>query len=272
VILREALDGLAAVLFPAPCRICARPLTEASRIPVCRACLASFQRIDPPFCSCCGRPTPLPAAPAPATPQPSPVPPPLCRLCRAGTYAFSIARSFAIYNDALATAIVLLKYEQVTTLGDWFAARLQETIVACAHGLTADVVVPVPLHADRLRERGYNQAEMIARPLARRLGLRLESYLLARTRPRPPQLVLSRSERWDSVRGAYATRAGVRVDNLRVLLVDDVFTTGATLDSCARALRKAGAAQVNGLTVGRVVPAWSPRAEIAPSAAGGSSI
>ena len=114
------------------------------------------------------------------------------------------------------------------------------------------MVVPVPLHRDRQRERGYNQAELIARPLAKRLGLKLERYLLARTRPRPPQLVLSRTEHWKSVRGAYATREGLQVDNLRVLLVDDVLTTGATLDACARALKKAGAAAVLGLTVARV--------------------
>ena len=73
-----------------------------------------------------------------------------------------------------------------------------------------------------------------------------------RTKPRPPQLVLSRSEHWKSVRGAYAMRQGIKVDNLRVLLVDDVLTTGATLDACARTLKKAGAVAVFGLTVGRV--------------------
>jgi ComF family protein len=123
---------------------------------------------------------------------------------------------------------------------------------------SADAVVPVPLHPDRKRERGYNQAELIARPLAKRLGIGMAPRLLIRTKPRPPQLLLSRSERWKSVHGAYATRDGVRVDNLRILLVDDVMTTGATLDACARALRKAGAAEVFGLTVARLVPGWSP--------------
>jgi predicted amidophosphoribosyltransferase len=79
-----------------------------------------------------------------------------------------------------------------------------------------------------------------------------------RTKPRPARLVLSRKQHWDSVRGAYATRKRLRVDKLRVLLLDDVLTTGATLDSCARALKQAGAAAVLGLTVTRVVPGWSP--------------
>lgn len=235
---------------------------------MCGACLNGFKRIEEPCCECCGRPLATSAVPHAAVASPvgsataeaaSQVRArPLCRLCRAGTYGFTVARSFAIYDDALAAAVVLLKYERVTPLGGWFGTRLEETVTKWDQDLQADVVVPVPLHADRLRERGYNQAEMIARPLARQLRLKLGSYLLMRTRPRPPQLVLSRSQRWDSVRGAYATREGVRVDNLRVLLVDDVFTTGATLDACSRALRKAGAAEVKGITVGRVVPEWSP--------------
>lgn len=177
---------------------------------------------------------------------------PLCRLCRASFYAFDRARSFATYDDALSEAIVLLKYEEVTRLGSWFADRLAEIVFQERDNWRADIIVPVPLHVERQRERGYNQAELIARPLAKRLNLKLESRLLIRTKPRPAQLVLSRSEHWKSVRGAYATREGRKVDNLRALLVDDVLTTGATLDACARALKKAGASVILGLTVGRV--------------------
>jgi predicted amidophosphoribosyltransferase len=91
------------------------------------------------------------------------------------------------------------------------------------------------------------------------LGLPLRSYLLVRSRPRPDKLRLSRKERWRTVRGAYGTRESAQVDNLRVLLVDDVFTTGATLDACARALKRAGAAHVVGLTFARAVPDWIPQ-------------
>jgi len=202
------------------------------------------------MCKCCGRPFAFVPA-AQSLPQ-------LCRLCRADVYGFSRALSFAIYNDALGAAIVLLKYEEVRRLGDWFARQLAETLARHGEAFHPDVIVPVPLHRERLRERGYNQTDLIARPLARQLGVKLRLDVLVRTRPRPAQLVLSRTERWKSVRGAYATRAGVRVDKLRVLLVDDVMTTGATLDSCARALRKAGATEVFGITVARLVPAWSP--------------
>ncbi len=214
------------------------------------------------MCECCGRP--MPAAVVAATVSASAdavtteIARPLCRLCRDGYYAFDRARSYGVYNDALHHAILLLKYEEVTRLGDWFAARLAEIVAREGEAFRADVIVPVPLHPDRQRERGYNQAELIARPLARRLHLKQGAYLLMRTKPRPARLVLTRKEHWESVRGAYATRQGLRVDKLRVLLLDDVLTTGATLDSCARALKQAGAAAVLGLTVARVVPGWSP--------------
>jgi competence protein ComFC len=102
-------------------------------------------------------------------------------------------------------------------------------------------------------ERGYNQADLIARPFAKRLKVPYRAVLLVRTRPRPDKQLLSLSERWESVRGAFATRPGSRVDNLRVLLVDDVMTTGATLDACARVLRQAGAKSVMALTVARAL-------------------
>jgi ComF family protein len=118
--------------------------------------------------------------------------------------------------------------------------------------LQADVVVPVSLHRRRERERGYNQAALIAKPLAKRLGL-YKSVLLTRIRPRPDKHLLSYEKRWESVRGAFATRPGSQVDNLRVLLVDDVMTSGATLDWCAKTLREAAARSVIGLTVAHAV-------------------
>ena len=261
VFLRSTLDALASVLAPAPCRLCAKPLLNASRIPICPECLASFVPIGEPMCQCCGRPFPAIVAEHTGAPLP------LCRLCRENTFAFERARSFGVYDTALHNAILLLKYEELTRLGDWFAERLAEVAAREAELFKADVVVPVPLHPARQRERGYNQAELIARPLAKRLGIKQGAYLLMRTRPRPARLVLSRKEHWESVRGAYATRKGLRVDKLRVLLIDDVMTTGATLDACSRALKQAGAASVVGLTVARVTSGLGPLPAPSPAAA-----
>lgn len=247
--LRGTIDAISSVLFPAPCQICDQILDTASLLPICGDCLTSLKPFRGPCCLSCGRPFTSEVALEAAEPR--------CFACRRGVYAFDRARSYGEYSEPMARAISLLKYEKLTRLGRWFSARLEERVRFEPEIFAADVVVPVPLHPARLRERGYNQAELIARPLARRVGLPLGTYLLVRTRPRPARLLLSRRERWLTVRGAYEMRKGARVDNLRVLLIDDVFTTGATLDACARALKAAGAKTVTGLTVARVVSSGS---------------
>jgi ComF family protein len=243
--LAEASDAVVSVFLPSGCRICERLLTSASRVPICEECLTSFERVPSIACEVCGRPLP-----GWTQKEREPL---LCPACQDRTYAFDRGRSFAVYEDAVVRAILLLKFEQIEPLGEWFAERLAQLVSAERERLAADVVVPVPLHRERERERGYNQAALISKPLAKRLGLPHRAVLLMRTRARPDKQVLSLEERWESVRGAFATRPGSQVDNLRVLLVDDVLTTGATLDACARALREAGAKSVIGLTVARAV-------------------
>jgi ComF family protein len=245
--LSGAGDALVSLFFPADCRLCEQLLVRASAVPICEACLASFPVLGGSLCETCGQPMAvwsLGGRREEAPPESM-----LCPACQQREYGFDRARSYALYKGGLVRAIVLLKFEQMEPLGRWFAARLAE--VFRRQGLMADVVVPVPLHRQREKERGYNQADLIARPLARKLGLPYRAVLLMRTKPRPDKHILSLEERWDSVRGAFATRPGAQVDNLRVLLVDDVMTTGATLDACAKALRGAGAKSVIGLTVAR---------------------
>ena len=237
-----ASDALLSVFFPAGCRICSKLLTRASRIPICQDCLDSFESPLQKHCEICG----VPVSWAHADGEPI-----LCRACEQHTYAFERARSFGIYEGPLAEAILLLKWERMEPLGAWFAARLKEIVVRERDFLQADLVVPVPLHRDRERHRGYNQAALLSNPLAKQLRLPHRALLLMRTRPRPNKQVLSLAERWKSVRGAFATRPGSQVDNQRVLLVDDVMTTGATLDACARTLLESGAKSVVGLTVAR---------------------
>ncbi|MBZ5697217.1 MAG: ComF family protein [Acidobacteriia bacterium] len=256
--LRGMCEALASLVFPAPCRICARMLDTGAHVPFCRACVTALtQALPEPLCGQCGRPVV-------STAVADGVSSPLCHLCRRGAYDFDFVRSFGAYTPSMARAILMLKYGEVTPLGSWFANHLVQVVEHNAGAFAADALVPVPLHPSRLRERGYNQAELIARPLARSLGIPFRSYLLVRTRPRPDKLRLTRRERWETVRGAYATREGAQVDKLRVLLVDDVFTTGATLDACSRALRGAGAVRVVGLTVARALPS-----SVAPDATGG---
>jgi len=252
----DVCDAVVSVLFPAGCRLCERLLTRASRVPICELCLASFEPLQGRTCEICGATFQASfGEPGPDTEGESGAGSDrrICRVCTSRPYAFERARSYAQYQEALVRAIVTLKFERIEPLGKWFAHRLAELVQAEPELLEADIVVPVPLHRQRLRERGYNQADLIGKPLARLLGLPYRAVLLTRTRPRPDKHILSSRERWESVRGAFATRPGSQVDNLRVLLVDDVMTTGATLDACSKALRVAGAKSVVAVTVARAV-------------------
>jgi ComF family protein len=243
--LAEIGDALASVFFAAGCRICDKLLVQASRVPVCEECLAAFTPLPEKQCEVCGQPLEgLPVLEDQGM---------VCPNCRQRSFAFHRARSYGVYEGTLVQAILLLKFEQMAPLGAYFARRLEELVLREPEILAADVVVPVPLHRQREKERGYNQAALIARPLAKRLRLPYKAVLLVRTRPRPDKQILTFAERWESVRGAFATRPGSQVDNRRVLLVDDVVTTGATLDACSRALRDAGAKSVIGLTVARAI-------------------
>ena len=241
--LAEAGDALVSVFFPADCRICGALLVRSSRVPVCEACLSSLEAHWGKKCEICGQPQP-----AFAIQEGESV---FCRSCQQGTYAFHRARSFGLYEGTLARLIVMLKWERIDPLAAWFATRLADVTRREGELLACDIVVPVPLHSRREKERGYNQASLISRSLAKKLRLPHKEMLLMRTRPRPDKQTLSLEERWLSVRGAFATRPGSQVDNQRVLLVDDVMTTGATLDACARALLGGGAKAVVAVTVAR---------------------
>ena len=124
------------------------------------------------------------------------------------TYGFDCARSFAIYQGPLVRAILLLKFEQIEPLGAWFGERLAEVVENDRDRFAADIIVPVPLHRQRERELGYNQAALISKSLATRLRLPHKALLLMRTKARPDKRILTLEERWESVRGAFATRPG----------------------------------------------------------------
>lgn len=250
--LSEASDAVISVFFPSGCRICDELLTGASRVPICEKCLSSFEALPAKNCEICGQAIEWATAEGERL---------VCRACQHQTYAFEKARSYGIYEAALVNAILLLKWERMEPLGRWFARRLESIVRKEPNFLAADVVVPVPLHRDRERQRGYNQARLISEPLARSFGLPHKPILLMRTRARPNKQILSSKERWESVRGAFATRPGSQIDSKRVLLVDDVMTTGATLDACARALLESGAKSVLGLTVARAARTPPPAPE-----------
>jgi ComF family protein len=173
---------------------------------------------------------------------------------RTEAFAFEEARSFASHEGKLRALVQRLKYDGYRPL----ARPLARFLAHAAEQLSEqsfDIVVPVPLHRKRERQRGFNQAEILAKELARLRKIPLGSRDCMRVRDTPPQTGLRAAERRKNVAGAFAVPHPERVQGKRVLLIDDVLTTGATASACAQALRKAGAKGVWVATLARAHPA-----------------
>jgi ComF family protein len=186
-----------------------------------------------------------------------------CGACREDEPAFDGARSFGLYTGNLRQAVLRLKFGGDERLG----ARLGELLASPWDALpqvgefASPLIVPVPLHASRRRERGFNQSDLLAAGLVRALGRQnagaappVAKACLRRKRATPPQTGLSVAARRENLQGAFEVVKPQAVRGRRIVLVDDVMTTGATLSACARALKRAGAAQVMGLTLARATP------------------
>jgi ComF family protein len=237
--LRPAVDALLAVLLAPSCAACEQLLDEPTRGPVCAACWASILPITPPVCDRCGDPLP--------TWREISVPLGVCARCRRMRRSVDRSRAIGEYAGALRAIIHALKYEARRTLARRIGRLMRERGAEMLAG--AACVIPVPLHGSRRRHRGFNQA----RDLARHLGPPV-IHALRRTRATATQTDLPAAQRHRNVRDAFAvTRRGRPLAGRVVVLVDDVSTTGATLDACARALKAAGVAEVRALTAARVV-------------------
>ena len=219
------------LLFPKWCIGCGR---EGDFI--CHSCRQSLPRIKSPVCPRCGRPQACGA---------------LCSGCVSWQAEIDGIRSPFIFDGVMRQAIHQLKYQNLRTLAAPLAQMLQDYLVD--NPVSAEVLVPVPLHPKRLRERGYNQSSLMARELGKLTNLTVIDDCLIRQRHAPPQARTSNvDERRSNIAGAFAC-CDQRLRDKQVLLVDDVSTSGATLDACAAAVKAAGAASVWGLVVAREI-------------------
>jgi ComF family protein len=228
------------LVFPDDCRLCEQPLTSVSRIPVCSSCLRLPQPLQfDYFCRICRTPF---ADAYPLDEQDR------CTVCRESLENFDSAYSYGSYEGPLQKLIQLFKYGKVETL----AAPLSRLLVqSLPFGENFDVVVPMPLHWRKRWERGFNQAELLAAPVARRYGLKL-CRNLRRIRYTRAQAASNEKQRQENLKNSLAVRSPAEIAGKRVLLIDDVFTTGATLRAAAAALKASGAARVTALTLARV--------------------
>jgi ComF family protein len=178
----------------------------------------------------------------------------VCVACRSGLRGFDRAASFGFYEGTLRTLIHLFKYSGMKPLAQPLARHLEKALSVDER---YDAVVPVPLHWRKQWERGFNQSELLARHVAKRRGVPL-MLALRRKRPTAVQASLAVAGRRRNVAGAFLARSGADLAGKRILLIDDVMTTGATAGACATALKRGGAKSVSLLTLARVDRRWRP--------------
>lgn len=246
--LNLALGSLYSALFPSDCRFCKSPLSNISRLPVCNACLQAIEPITAPRCGACGDLLPAGFHSAER----------LCPDCTFQAPAFEKAVAYGAYVGGMRELIHLLKYERIRPAASVLGRMLAEAVETLS--LTGEItVVPVPLHASKLSQRGFNQSELIARAALphlhkeERATFALEPVAMKRRRETPSQVGMTRDQRAENLRGAFSVALPTLVRDRQVLLVDDVLTTGATVSECTRVLRRAGAKRVWVATVARAV-------------------
>jgi competence protein ComFC len=234
------LDAGIGFFYPNVCQLCGEGRATRAEGFVCGGCQARARFIEPPFCERCGRPYE-----GEITNRFE------CGNCAEMETHFHSARSAVEARDEVLEAIHRYKYHRAL----WFEVFLAGLLIRKADPELGkenwDFIVPIPLHPTKEREREFNQAERLARRLSKASGIPVNTRLLRRVVATRTQTRLTRQERLENVRNAFSLRQGGRLDGRRIVLLDDVFTTGATVSACAKVLRKAGADRVCVWTVAR---------------------
>ena len=220
------------LLYPARCPVCDRPAPFGTDI--CPDCLRTLPVIETRRCAKCGKPVEEFEK--------------YCEDCAKDPHAYTCGLGIFLYDEQMKKTMAALKYKGRREYGAVLGRLVFERARSELLRWRPQAVIPVPIHPERRNQRGYNQAEEIARPIAELSGIRFCPDLLVRTERTGPMKKLTRAERFENMKNAIAVRSGGHVPD-RVLIVDDIYTTGATIDAAAGALRKAGARQIYFLSV-----------------------
>lgn len=236
---KSVVNGLADVIFPPQCMACGAVLRE-QKSSFCPDCFSQIEFIRSPLCVLCGQPFSEPGENDH-----------MCGSCLLRAPAFSVARALGQYEKVLMDVIHRFKYGGKISLGE----RLGEFMADFSYPSLAiadySLIMPVPLHPRRLRQRGFNQAVVLTREISRRFSLRLDFMSLQRVVFTEPQVGLGKEMRELNIRGAFHVVDSGRVKGEKIILVDDVYTTGSTVKECARILMENKAEQVAVLTLAR---------------------
>lgn len=228
------------LLLPRTCHACGCDLPWHRNEPLCKVCSHQFKTPGPFICRRCGAVLKSGGAHCYA-----------CRGSKAKKYKCQLIRSAWVFNTASRALVHALKYNQQEYVAPFMAKQMVKRFCAYPELSDVDLIIPVPLFPGKKRSRGYNQSELLARTFALETGLNLDTTSLVRVRNTVSQTTLGRRGRLDNMLGAFACRPAKRVRGRTVLLIDDVATTGATLEGCAVALKQAGAKKVLAYTYAR---------------------
>jgi ComF family protein len=251
-VLRSPLDAIGSTLFPSPCALCGSPLPQFTSVPICDACWTEIPPHQGPACFRCGDTLDQPPVEGIISSH-------LCRACRLAPPPFERAVAFATYDGRLRGAIHALKYNRIHSAAQRLGLFLAEAIAQIVPaGTTELLVIPVPLHRSKYKDRGFNQARVLAKcaiDVLRKshpgLHLTLAPATLMRLRPTESQAGLTPRQRRRNVRGAFKVSDPSLVRGKSILIIDDILTTGATARAASQSLVRAGAATVFVATLAR---------------------
>jgi ComF family protein len=240
--LKRVLQGLSDIIFPARCLTCDIILEHHEDPPFCVTCFSKMHFIKSLLCPRCG----IPFAGANGGSH-------LCGDCLVSKSAYSAARAVGHYESTLLEAIHRFKYNGRISVGEILGKLMAEFAYPDVNVGDYSLIMPVPLHSKRLRERGFNQSVILAREISKRLHISLDFMTLRRHVYTEPQISLGKKEREANVHGAFSVTDPAKVKGQRIILVDDVYTSGSTVKECAQVLTKNKADKVAVLTLARAV-------------------
>lgn len=238
-------EGLLNFVFPLDCKICEKPIRESKGYSICEDCFKTIELIERPYCAKCGKPL----IPTDFFKQNREI---LCLDCKRKKYSFEFSRSTGIYDKVLKKCIHLFKYYGEKKLAKPLGKLMVDSLVKNDEfKRKIDLIIPVPLHKNDLKKRGFNQSVLLGKVTGDYLSIPVRENVLVKKKLTPFQVNLSKKERKINILGAFSVEKPEEIKGKNILILDDVFTTGATVEECTKELMKARAKNIFVLTLAR---------------------
>ncbi|MCD6232176.1 ComF family protein [Candidatus Aerophobetes bacterium] len=231
-------EGFVSLFLPANCKICNKPLNPRNRSLICEECWNKVEWLEPPYCSICSKPLPA----YETSPKNSF---PICRKCEKNSFHFKKVFALTLYEGIMKRIIHIFKYEKKMSVIKGIK-KIMEIYFSRNHLPFSHLhmIVPIPLYRRKLKERGFNQAELLARIISKYFNIKLNKNNLKRIKSTQSQTKLSANERIKNVKGVFKVKNGKEFWEKNILLVDDIYTTGATVEEAAKILKRAKAKEI----------------------------